>query len=208
MGRHTGPVCKLCRREGAKLFLKGEKCYGAKCPFGKRAYAPGQHGQVKTQKRLSEFGIRLREKQKARRIYSIGERQFRRYFELADASKGDTGEKLLELLERRLDNVLWRMGAAQSRSQARQFVRNGHVIVNGKKVNIPSFSVKVNDVITFKEKAANFVKKVVESVREKSAPEWISFDKNKIEGKVVSMPRRAEIDALIEEHLIVEFYSR
>lgn len=207
MGRHTGPVCKQCRREGAKLFLKGEKCYGAKCPFGKRPYAPGHQGENR-KVRISEFGLRLREKQKARRIYGIGERQFRKYFELANKSKGNTGGKLLELLERRLDNVLWRMGAARSRSEARQIVRNGHLQVNGRKVNIPSFHVKPGDVVTFKEKFSAPLKKILEGIKDRPVPAWLSFENEKLEGKVVSMPRREEIDALIEEHLIVEFYSR
>ncbi len=207
MGRHTGPSCKQCRREGAKLFLKGEKCYGAKCPFGKRPYAPGHQGENR-KARISEFGLRLREKQKARRVYGIGERQFRNYFETANKSKGNTGGKLLELLERRLDNVLWRMAAARSRAEARQAVRNGLLRVNGRKVNIPSFQVKTGDVLTFKEKYAGTLKKILETVKERSVPAWLSFDTDKLEGRVVSVPRREEIDALIEEHLIVEFYSR
>ncbi len=207
MGRHTGPACKQCRREGAKLFLKGEKCYGAKCPFGKRPYAPGHQGENR-KARISEFGLRLREKQKARRIYGIGERQFRKYFEIANKTKGNTGGKLLELLERRLDNVLWRMGAARSRAEARQNVRNGLLQVNGRKVNIPSFQVKTGDTLTFKEKFAASLKKILEDIKDKAVPGWISFDPDKLEGKVISIPRREEIDALIEEHLIVEFYSR
>lgn len=163
MGRTTGPVCKLCRREGAKLFLKGEKCGSTKCPFEKRSYAPGQHGQAG--KRLSEFGIRLREKQKARRIYGISERPFRHYFAIASKSKSVTGEKLLELLERRLDNALWRLTMAESRSAARQMVRNGHIRVNGRKVNIPSYSVNAGDSITVREKSADFVKKIVEKLK-------------------------------------------
>ncbi len=207
MGRHVGAVCKLCRREGAKLFLKGEKCYTAKCPFDKRPYAPGHKGEsAKT--RLSEYGLRLREKQKARRIYGIGERQFRKYFEIAKKSKGNTGGKLLELLERRLDNVIWRLGAARSRSEARQMVRNGLVRVNSTKVNIPSFQVKEGDVITFKEKFVNSLKKIVESIKERIVPNWLSFDKDNLQGKVISIPKREDIDALIQEHLIVEFYSR
>ncbi len=206
MGRHTGPSCKLCRAEGAKLFLKGDKCASAKCPFGKRSYPPGQHGQGK--KRVSEFGIRLREKQKARRIYSLSERQFRHYFEIAAQSKGSTGEKLLELLERRLDNVLWRLGVAASRAEARQIVRNGHILVNGKKVNIPSFSVKTDNVITVREKSKGFVKAIIEKLKDRTVPSWLVLDSEKLEGKIVSVPKRSDIDALIEEQLIVEFYSR
>lgn len=207
MGRHTGPSCKLCRREGAKLFLKGEKCATAKCPFSKRSYAPGQHGQT-VKRSISEFGLRLREKQKARRIYGISERQFRRYFENASTAKGSTGEKLLELLERRLDNVIWRSGLASSRYEARQIVRNGHVLINGKKVNIPSFTVKQGDLISVKEKSHEFIKKIIESIKDRTAPGWITMDTEKLEGKVNAIPKRDDIDALIEERLIVEFYSR
>lgn len=207
MGRHTGPACKQCRREGAKLFLKGEKCYGAKCPFAKRPYAPGHQGENR-KARISEFGLRLREKQKARRVYGIGERQFRNYFEAANKSKGNTGSKLMELLERRLDNVLWRMAAARSRAEARQTVRNGLLRVNGRKVTIPSFQVKPGDVLTFKEKYSGSLKKILEGIKDRAVPAWVSFDGDKLEGKVVSVPKREEIDALIEEHLIVEFYSR
>ena len=206
MGRHTGPVCKQCRREGVKLFLKGEKCYSAKCPFVKRSYAPGQHGQAT--KRPSEFGVRLREKQKARRIYGLSERQFRRYFQLASKAKGNTGGKLLELLERRLDNVIWRVGLAVSRSQGRQFVRDGHIKVNGRKVSIPSFSVKAGDILSVREKSAENVKKIIEKTKERTVPGWMSFDTEKFEGKIEMIPQRQDIDALIEEHLIVEFYSR
>lgn len=206
MGRHTGPACKMCRREGAKLFLKGDKCSSPKCPFDKRSYAPGQHGQAA--KRLSEFGLRLREKQKARRIYGLSERQFRHYFALASKSKGSTGEKLMELLERRLDNVVWRMGLAASRNQARQMVRDGHLAVNGRKVNIPSFSVKTGDMINVKEKSRPSMKKIVEGMKEKTGPAWLSFNKDTLEGKVMNIPQRSEMDSLVEERLIVEFYSR
>lgn len=206
MGRHTGPVCKLCRREGAKLFLKGDKCSGTKCPFDKRSYAPGQHGQGN--KRPSEFGLRLREKQKARRIYGLSERQFRHYFTIASKSKGSTGEKLMELLERRLDNVVWRMGLAASRNQARQFVRNGHLRINGRKVNIPSYCVKTGDKIGVKEKSLSNLKKIVEGMKERGEPAWLSFNKDTFEGQVVNIPKRSEMDSLVEERLIVEFYSR
>lgn len=206
MGRHTGPVCKQCRAEGAKLFLKGEKCLSAKCPFGKRAYAPGQHGQG--QKRVSEFGLRLREKQKARRIYGLGERQFRHYFEIASKSKGSTGGKLMELLERRLDNTVWRMGLAVSRAQARQMVRDGHISVKAKKVNIPSYSVATGEVITVREKSMPNIKKRIEESKERTVPSWLSFDPEKLEGRILSLPKRSDMDSLIEESLIVEFYSR
>ncbi len=206
MGRHTGSVCKLCRREGAKLFLKGEKCYSAKCPFAKRSYAPGQHGQGKI--RESEFGLRLREKQKARRIYGLGERQFRNYFELASKSKSSTGEKLLELLERRLDNVVYRLGFAASRNHARQMVRNGNITVKSKKVNVPSFTVKVGDLIGVKEKIRPLVLKTVESLKDKQVPSWLTADMSKVEGAVQALPNREEIGDIIDERLIVEFYSR
>ncbi|MCX5749397.1 MAG: 30S ribosomal protein S4 [Candidatus Saganbacteria bacterium] len=206
MGRHTGPVCKICRREGAKLFLKGEKCAGPKCPFDKRSYGPGQHGQGR--KRPSEFGIRLRAKQKARSIYGLSERQFRRYFSIAAGSKGSTGEKLMELLERRLDNVIWRMGLASSRAQARQMVRDGHILVNAKKVNIPSYCVKTGDAVNVREKSAANLKKSIETMKERTVPVWLSFDADNLGGKVNNLPKREDMDSLVEERLIVEFYSR
>ena len=206
MGRHTGPKCKLCRSEGAKLFLKGDRCYGAKCAFARRGYRPGQHGQA--QKRMSEFSLRLREKQKAKRIFGLSEVQFRNYFELASKSKTSTGEKLLELVERRLDNVVFRLAMASSREEARQLVRNGHITVNGKKVNIPSFCVKVNDVIGVKELSAGKMKVRLEKLSERQAPSWLSYDSEKMQGQVMSYPRREEMDTLISENLIVEFYSR
>lgn len=206
MGRHTGPSCKLCRREDAKLFLKGEKCYSAKCPFSKRSYAPGQHG--KTPKRLSEFGIRLREKQKAKRIYGLSEVQFRGYFEKASKMKGATGTKLLELLERRIDNVIYRLALASSRMQGRQLVRHGHILINNRKVNIPSFTVKVNDSISVRTDSVDPLKKEMEKISERAVPQWLSFEKESLKANILSIPKREEIDALIEEHLIVEFYSR
>ena len=206
MGRHTGPKCKSCRSEGAKLFLKGERCYGAKCAFAKRAYRPGQHGQA--QKRMSEFALRLREKQKAKSIFGLSEKQFRNYFEAASISKSSTGEKLLELVERRLDNVVFRLSIASSRQEARQLVRNGHVAVNGKKVNIPSFCVKQNDVVGIKDKSKERIKLSSEKLAEKMPPSWLSFDREKLEGRVVAYPKREEMDSLIAENLIVEFYSR
>ena len=206
MGRHTGPRCKLCRSEGAKLFLKGERCSGAKCAFAKRAYRPGQHGQA--QKRMSEFALRLREKQKAKRIFGLSEKQFRNYFEAASISKSSTGEKLLELVERRLDNAVFRLTLASSREEARQLVRNGHVRVNGKKVNIPSFCVKLNDLIGIKDKSKERITLSSDKLAEKPVPSWLSFDREKLEGSVVSYPKREEMDTLIAENLIVEFYSR
>ncbi|MCX5751033.1 MAG: 30S ribosomal protein S4 [Candidatus Saganbacteria bacterium] len=206
MGRHTEAKCKLCRRQGEKLFLKGEKCSSAKCVFDKRPYAPGQHGKLPI--KISEYGLRLREKQKARRIYGLNEGQFRRYFEIASQKKGDTGEKLLEFLERRLDNVVYRSGCAVSRSQARQVVRYGHVLVGGKKVNIPSFAVKLGDLITFKPKMAEKVKVNLEKMEDKSIPDWISVNGEKQEITIEAIPTREDIDSSIAENLIVEFYSR
>ncbi len=206
MGRHTGSACKQCRREGTKLYLKGERCSSQKCSFAKRSYPPGQHGQGK--KRVSEFGIRLREKQKARSVYGLGERQFRNYFETAAKSKSSTGDKMLELLERRLDNVVWRMGLSTSRQMARQFVRNGHIVVNGKKVNIPSFSVKEGTVVDVKISNKELFAQLVEKTKERNVPGWISFDPQTLQGKIMAMPKRSDIESLIDERLIVEFYSR
>ncbi|MEK7376116.1 MAG: 30S ribosomal protein S4 [Candidatus Margulisiibacteriota bacterium] len=206
MGRHTGPKCKLCRAEGGKLFLKGERCNGGKCAFAKRAYRPGQHGQA--QKRMSEFALRLREKQKAKSIFGLSEKQFRNYFEAASISKSSTGEKLLELVERRLDNVVFRLSMASSRQEARQLVRNGHVKVNGKKVNIPSFCVKLNNSIGIKDKSKERIKLTSEKLAEKPVPSWLSLDRENLEGSVVAYPKREEMDTLIAENLIVEFYSR
>jgi small subunit ribosomal protein S4 len=206
MGRHTQAKCKLCRREGEKLFLKGEKCASAKCVFDKRSYAPGQHGKVPI--KISEYGLRLREKQKARRMYGLTERQFRRYFSIASKKKGDTGEKLLELLEMRLDNVVFRSGCAVSRSQARQIVRYGHVFVAGRKADIPSFGVRVGEVITFKPGMSEKIKANLEKLADKSLPGWISLNAEKQEIKIEAVPAREDIDSSIAENLIVEFYSR
>lgn len=208
MARYTGPVCRLCRREGVKLFLKGHRCYTPKCPIEKRAYAPGQHGQ--TRRKLSEYGIHLREKQKARRIYGVLERQFRRYFEKASKAKGVTGEALLQLLERRLDNVVFRLGFASSRPQARQLVRHGHFEVNGRRVNIPSFLVREGDVIAVREasRSKQLFKDLAEEGRTRKVPEWLSADHDQMRGTVLRLPRREEIDTQVQEHLIVEHYSR
>lgn len=205
MGRHIEPTCKLCRREGAKLFLKGEKCYTEKCPYARRSYAPGQHGKLPI--RASEYQIRLREKQKARRIYGLGERQFANYFEHASTIKGATGEKLLEFLERRLDNAIYRLGFATSRQAARQLVRNGGIIVNGRKVNIPSFEVKTGDQLTVAPKVVKLAKEALEKFPDRVLPAWIALT-GEAEGKVVSLPKRDEIDTAIAENLIVEYYSR
>lgn len=209
MARYTGPVCRLCRREGTKLYLKGDRCYTEKCAIDRRAYAPGQHGQG-NRKKLSEYGLQLREKQKARRIYGILERQFSNYFDKAERQKGITGENLLRLLERRLDNVVFRLGFASSRVEARQLVKHNHFTVNGQKVNIPSVLVKVGDVVQIKEKSLESVKfqEVKEAVAQKTPPAWLELDKANLSGKVLALPNREQIDVPIEDHLIVELYSR
>ncbi|MHB9095540.1 MAG: 30S ribosomal protein S4 [Eubacteriales bacterium] len=208
MARYTGPVCRLCRREGAKLYLKGDRCYTAKCGIDRRGYAPGQHGQGR--KKQSEYGVQLREKQKARRIYGILETQFRNYFEKAENQKGVTGENLLRLLERRLDNVVYRLGFAGSRVEARQLVRHGHFTVNGKKVNIPSFLTKVGDIVEVAEKSRdnNRIKELADQAARKTPPAWLEVSADQFAGKVVAVPSREEIDVPIVEHLIVELYSR
>lgn len=208
MARYTGPVCRQCRREGVKLYLKGDKCYSDKCAFSRRSYAPGQHGQGR--KKVSEYGIQLREKQKARRIYGILERQFRLYFEKAESQKGITGENLLVLLERRLDNVVFRLGLASSRIQSRQMVRHGHFTVNGHRVDIPSYLVKPGDVIQVREgsKESPYFKELVESIGQKTVSDWLELSAQDLSGKVVRYPGREEIDVPIQEHLIVELYSK
>ena len=206
MARYTGPSCRLCRREGQKLFLKGERCYSEKCALEKRAYAPGQHGQ--NRKKNSNYGLQLREKQKAKRFYGLQETQFRNYFDKAAAKKGMTGANLLIMLETRLDNAVFRMGFASSRKEARQLVTHGHFTVNGKKADIPSMAIKAGDVIAVKEKSASSPK--FKEIKEMtiSTPAWISIDTNKLEGKVLSMPTRDMIDTPVEETLIVELYSK
>ena len=206
MGRHTTASCKLCRREKEKLFIKGEKCYTNKCPFSKRSYAPGQHGKVPT-RGVSEFGIRLREKQKARRIYGLTERQFEKYFDDASRKKGATGERLLEALERRLDNVVYRLGFAASRQAARQLVHHGGIDVNGRKVNVPSYKLKVEDLVKVRPKGIAIVKKNQEKFPDHAPPAWLT-QSAETEGKMVSVPKREEIDTVLEDHLIVEYYSR
>ncbi|MGB9613838.1 MAG: 30S ribosomal protein S4 [Candidatus Margulisiibacteriota bacterium] len=205
MGRHVQPTCKLCRREGEKLFLKGEKCFTEKCPLSRRSYAPGQHGRLPA--RVSEYRIRLREKQKARRIYGLSERQFVNYFEQASRTKGATGEKLLELLERRLDNVVYRLGFATSRPAARQLVRHRGIMVNEHLVNIPSYQVKVGEAIKVVPKRAKIAKEALEKFPDRITPSWLSLS-GELEGKVLSLPKREEIDVPLEENLIVEYYSR
>lgn len=208
MARYTEAACRLCRREDMKLYLKGDKCYSGKCPMEKRAFAPGQHGQRRT--KLSEYGIQLREKQKVKRIYGVLEKQFRLYFEMAEKKQGITGENLLQFLERRLDNAVYRLGLASSRKEARQLVLHGHFTVNGNKVNIPSYLISEGDVIQVieKSKKSEKFKTVLESTSSKVNPKWLETDFEKLEGKVVAMPVRDDIDLNIEEHLIVELYSR
>lgn len=208
MARYIGPVCRQCRREGVKLYLKGDRCYSDKCAFSKRSYAPGQHGQGR--KKVSEYGIQLREKQKARRTYGVLEGQFRTYFDKADRQKGITGENLLVLLERRLDNVVYRLGFGSSRNQARQLVRHGHFTVNGHRVNIPSYQIKAGDVIQVKEssKESPIMKEMAEGIASKTVPAWLELSAADLSGKVVRYPNREEIDIPIQEHLIVELYSR
>jgi small subunit ribosomal protein S4 len=210
MARYIEAVCRQCRREGAKLYLKGDRCYSDKCAFSRRGYAPGQHGQQQARKKVSEYGIQLREKQKARRIYGILERQFRNYFAKAERQKGITGENLLIMLERRLDNVVYRLGFADSRTQARQLVRHGHFLVNGRQVDVPSFLVKADSVITVKEtsKESPTFKEIGEALAHKTVPAWLELNVNAFTGKVVRYPTREEIDVPVQEHFIVELYSR
>ncbi|NLC53663.1 MAG: 30S ribosomal protein S4 [Firmicutes bacterium] len=210
MARYIGSVCKICRREGEKLFLKGDRCLSDKCSFNRRSYAPGQHGQSQARRKLSEYGLQLREKQKCRRIYGLLEGQFRRYFELAERKKGITGENLLQLLETRLDNVVYRLKLAGSRREARQLVRHGFFRVNDRKVNIPSYQVKPGDVITLKENATNsaLIKGILEANNGQNIPEWLELDTNSWTARVNSIPSREQIDVPVQEHLIVELYSR
>ncbi|MEG2934937.1 MAG: 30S ribosomal protein S4 [Clostridium sp.] len=206
MARYTGAVCRLCRREGMKLFLKGDRCYSDKCAFTRRAYAPGQHGQGR--KKMSNYGLQLREKQKAKRIYGILEKQFRRYYEKAEKQRGITGENLLRFLEMRLDNIAYKLGYGNSRKEARQLVTHGHFLVNGKKVDIASFNVSVNDVIGVCEKSRGTELFKTFNENPKTLPSWIEANAINYEGKIVSVPTRQEIDAPINETLIVELYSK
>jgi small subunit ribosomal protein S4 len=208
MARYTEAVCKLCRREGQKLFLKGERCYTDKCGVTRRAYAPGQHGQ--SRKKTSEYGLQLRAKQKARRFYGVLESQFSRYFEMAEKKTGMSGENLLRILESRLDNVVYRLGFASSHAEARQLVNHGHLLVNGKKVDIPSYLVKPGEVITFREKSRNNekVKSIIEANAYRPVPKWLDIDRGILQATVLSLPNREDIDLNVEEHLIVELYSK
>ena len=207
MATYREAKCRLCRREGGKLFLKGDKCYTGKCPFEKRPTPPGVHGAGR--KKVSEYGQQLREKQKVKRIYGVQEGQFRAYYEKADRMKGITGENMLSLLERRLDNVIYRMGIGTSRAQSRQLVNHGHFLVNGRKVNIPSYIVKVGDVITVKEnKTSNKFFEEIKSMKPANTPKWLEFSPAKLEGKIITLPAREDIDSQIAEHMIVELYSK
>ena len=209
MARYNGPVCRLCRREGMKLFLKGERCYTEKCAIEKRNMPPGQHGRLRKAKMVG-YGVQLREKQKVKRIYGVLEDQFRRYFEQADRTRGGiTGETLLQLLERRLDNVVYRMGLGTSRAQARQLVRHGHFLVNGKRVDVPSYSLKSGDTVVVRETSRQnpTILHATEEVKGRGIPEWLSLE-GELGGKVVSMPTREQINLPVQEQLIVELYSK
>ena len=208
MARYCDSVCRLCRREGTKLFLKGEKCFSGKCAVVRRPTPPGQHGQAR-QRKVSEYGMQLREKQKARRSYGLMEGQFKRTFVRAEGMKGITGENLLQLLELRLDNVVFRSGLGASRAQARQFVRHGHIRVNGKKVDIPSFCTKVGDVITVRDQSKDVERfKVVKEGVSRVIPKWITTDAANLTATVSALPARDDIDLTLQENMIVEFYSR
>ena len=206
MARYTGSVCRQCRREGTKLFLKGERCYSDKCAITRRSYAPGQHGQ--SRKKFSEYGLQLREKQKVKRYYGVLESQFAKYFEMAEKKAGVTGDNLLQIVESRLDNVVYRLGYAMSRPEARQLVRHGHFTVNGEKVNIPSYLIKVGDVIAVKEGSlsSDKIKAVLEANEKKAIVKWLEV--NGTSAKVVALAQKEDIDLPIEEHLIVELYSK
>ena len=208
MARYTGPVCRLCRREGEKLFLKGTKCETGKCAFSKRAYAPGQHGKLRV--KLSNYGMQLREKQKVKRMYGILERQFRKYFNIASKRKGVTGKVLLQLLERRIDNVIFRLGLAASRSEGRQLVRHNFIYVNSQRVNIPSYLIDSSDMIQLrtKEKSLKAIRENLEMTKGREVPAWLEFDPQKLEAKVLRLPEKEDIPHQIQEQLIVELYSK
>lgn len=208
MSRYTGPVCKQCRREGKKLFLKGDRCYTGKCAIERRSYAPGQHGQNRSKN--SEYGLQLRAKQQARRYYGVQEGQFHKYFLMAERKAGMTGENLLKICESRLDNVVYTLGWASSRAEARQLVTHAHYEVNGKKVDIPSYLLKAGDVVSIKAKSRDSVKikAVLEANASRPIPTWLDVDAENLSAKVVALPEREQIGAPVEEHLIVEFYSK
>ena len=210
MARYAGPACRLCRREGMKLFLKGERCYAEKCAIEKRNVPPGQQGRRRRPNKVMGYGSQLREKQKVKRTYGVLESQFRRYFASAERQRGITGETLLQLLERRLDNVVYRVGLATSRPQARQLVRHGHVRVNGKRADIPSYSLKAGDLITVRERSAKkpSILHAMEEVKGRGVPDWLEFDADTLTGRVASLPTRDQINLPVEEQLIVELYSK
>lgn len=208
MARYTGPVCKLCRRENMKLYLKGDRCYSDKCSYDRRPYPPGQHGQARI--KFSEYGIRLREKQKVRRMYGLLERQYGRYFVQADRQKGVTGENLLRLLERRLDSVVFRLGFAATRNEARQLVRHNHLVVNGRRVNVPSYLLRAGDEIQVRQRSRKIarIQEAMETVERRGTPSWLELDPKEFKGTVKALPTREDVTAQIQEQLIVEFYSR
>lgn len=209
MARYIGPVCRLCRREGLKLFLKGERCYTEKCAFERRSYIPGQHGQARHGK-VSEFGRQLREKQKVKRIYGLVEKQFRGYYELAARKEGVTGENLLAYLERRLDNTVYRLGFASSRSEARLLVTHGHLLINGALVDIPSYNLKPGDTVAIRDKSKEITRitEALEAVDRRGVPAWLTLDRKALKGTVSSLPTRSDVTTPIEERLIVELYSK
>jgi small subunit ribosomal protein S4 len=209
MARYIDAVCRLCRTERQKLFLKGTKCFTEKCPVAKRAYPPGQHGE-KSRPKVSNYGLQLREKQKVKRVYGVLERQFRKYFRIASKTKGVTGKVLLQMLERRLDNVIFRLGLAISRSQARQIVRHNQIYVNNRRVNIPSYLVDKDDAIFVKtkEKTQNRLKENLETSKDRDVPAWLEFNRNELTAKVLRLPEKEDIQMPIQEQLIVELYSK
>ncbi len=208
MARYNGPVSRLCRREGMKLYLKGAKCYTKKCPFERRPTPPGQHGIRR--RKMSEYGVQLREKQKVRRVYGVLERQFKHYFETAEARPGVTGENLLRLLETRLDNVVFRMGFASSRAQARQLVTHGHFAVNGRATNVPSYRIREGDRVNVRDgsRKGEYFKNVTDSLRGAQRPDWLSVDADKLSGSVTALPARDQMPLELNEQLVVEYYSR
>lgn len=208
MARYTESVCKQCRREGQKLFLKGQRCYTEKCAVGRRAYAPGQHGQGRH--KTSEYGLQMRAKQMTRRYYGVLESQFRKYYAMAERKQGKTGEEMLILLERRLDNVVYRLGWASSRPEARQLVTHGHISVNGKRVDIPSYLVSAGEVVSIMEKSRknDMIKGLLEANASRPVPKWLDENRETPEAKVIELPKREEIDLPVDETLIVEFYSK
>ncbi|MCH2695231.1 MAG: 30S ribosomal protein S4 [Acidobacteriia bacterium] len=209
MATYRGPVCRLCRREGLKLYLKGERCFKESCAIEKRNFPPGQHGQGRRSKIIG-YGLQLREKQKVRRIYGVLERQFQNYFEKASRQRGVTGENLLTMLERRLDNAVYRLGFASSRAQSRQLVGHGHILVNSSKVNIPSFQIKPGDVVSVKEKSQKVsnITAAVEMVGGRGVPDWLELDSSNYSGKVLTLPKRDNVNLPVQERMIVEFYSK